>query len=390
MKKNVFIFLLVIAVFSVAFCISVPEVRAEDEAEARMLKDLLRYISSSEMMYSDFLWALDYIDKFDREKSWESLQLARASISIATLHIEKHKFPALEMTADDERKFMKQGIDVTFLTDADSVFKAEQTALKNTCINLNNSTMYEIFFKEDWEICMRNAANRRKEMEYDLQYLANMADWVLTSLNNPATTKRFNSFLEKLSPKTHARQRKKNATLKNIEADANTLSKKIEELVADDNKIVGAESNRLNIMKYALEKKDLKLIGTPMKISNMPPLIHRPKWFNNKDRNIYYFWKDSNGKSNIPDTCTKLERVPDSCQIRINNVSLSQVKDYQKELEDEGLRCYGSKDEGKKLTLLYKVKGGRFSIIWENEKVIIHMNEDPVCFIPIMYLYLMR
>ena len=388
MMRKIFALLAAVAVLLTAYCVLAPEeVRAAYEPETRMTHDLLRYIYYSETMYSYVLWALDYIDKFDRERSWESLQLARASVVTAKSYIARLQLPELEMTAEDQRVFMKRGADLTHMADLSIMFKAEQNSLKNTCNNLKNSVMDEVLYtKDDWAIWMRYAANTRKLLELDIQYLANMADWVLASLNDPKLTEAFNSSLQELCPQTRARQRKKAETPKNIEASANELLNQIDKLITEYDKILGAKKNALNAMQYALEKKNAKwFTQNIVKISNLPPLVQKPKWLRNENADIHYYWKEG-GKVILPSPGTKLERVPDSCRISINGVSLAQVQDYQKKLAENGLPCSGSKNEGGKYYALYNANGGEFAIIWENDTVIMHMDEKPVCFIPYLYL----
>ena len=379
MRKNILAVLVTVMLAGEGLC-------AESTPEKRMLEDLMQYVYHCEIMYADTLWALDYIGRFDRERSWESLQLARAGVEAAKRDIERLKFPALNMTAEDHMSFMKRGIDLSFLENVDSQFEAEKTALSNTFGNLRNSVMYEaLYLKDDWAICMCSTENTRKTTECYLQYLANTADGVLTNLNDPAMTAEINSLLAKHYPGTHARQRKKAESPKDIEASINALLNQIEKLYMEDAKILGAKLNALNAFKYALEKKNAKwFTQNILKISNLPPLVQMPGWFVSKDIDIHYYWKEG-GKVKIPSPNTKLERVPDGCKITINGVSLPQVQDYQKKLAENGLPS-ASKEEGGKYYAICNVNGGGFAIIWENDTVNILMDEKPVCFIPYLYL----
>ena len=343
-----------------------------DQSETRMLNDLLGYIYQSELIYSNLQWVLDYFEKFERERNWETLQLARASLAIAKSDTAKHSLPALEMTIEDQKELMKHGIDVNFLADLDLHFTANKTSLINTFKNLTNAIMYEVFLRDDWEICVQHLGNLRKITNCYMQYSANMADWVLTSISNSATTEKFNCLLERYCPQTY--QRKNPSTLEDIEASTNKILDQIEILVMEETKILGAKKNKLNFMKYAIEKGNLELITT--KISDMPPVILSPKWFDFND--VYYFWEQE-----TPKPRTKLERVPDSCLIIINDIGFDMVKTYQKDLEAKGLSCVGSKEDNKKFTILYEIGKSEFAIIWENEKVTIFMTKNPICFVPI-------
>ena len=346
-----------------------------------MLNDLLAYIYNREIICSDIKWILDSFEKFDRERTWESLQIARQDII-------KCELPALEMTQDDIKKLMNHKIDVNFLGNLGLVFKAEKTSELNTCLNLNNHIMRDVFFIDDWTISMRHAAITRQIIDYNFQYLANMADWVLTNIKNPAETKKFEILLAKYCPETRAKQRKIPDTLNNIEASAQKILDNIELLVMEQTKILGASNNRFNMLKYALGKKNLENFKQNlMTISNMPPVIFSPEWFS--DSEIFYFWRENNKIQPTPSPRSEITRIPDICRIKIKGVSLDKVKSYQQELNNNGFKSLGVKEEADKFTIFYKIQESSFAIIWEKEQVTIFMNKNPVCFMPILYLSLM-
>ena len=365
------------------------EVHAESESEKRLLNDLLGYVYSSEFICSDILWVADAFDRFDRERKWESLQLARAAVTIARTDIESFKFPDTELTANDRKDFMKRGIDINFMGNLREMFEAHRTTFKNICLNLNSSVMNDVFLKDGWKIAVRKASNDRKHMNLNLRELADMADWVLVSLNDPAITKKFNDLMKKHCPKTHAFQRKKPESPEKIEASSNEILNQYEEIISEENKITGAATNLLNFTRHAIETGDMESIRKNiMTISNMPAMIHCPSWFSNKD--IRYFWKENGKIQPSPKARTKLKRIPDICRVRIDGVSLAQVKAYQNELQSMGLPCRESTEKDGKLTLYYRAGGSEFFVIWENGKAEILMTEKPFCLIPILYLMTMK
>lgn len=385
MKKYIFAILLVMAL-----CCGLlqEECRAEDSADIRMLNDLLGYIYLDEMIYSDLSWAIEYIERFDREKSWENLLLARASLSIAKKDIAACTLPAPEMTPEDYQNLMKRGIDVSFLGMSDVSFRRYKTGLISACTNLTNGIMWGIFLKDEWDIYVRMLRNRKKETEIHIQHFADMVDWVLTSLNNPAMAKKFNTLLEKHCPETHARLRKTPKPLKTIEAESHANIEQLKAVVMEESKIVGAMQQRLNFINDTVEKNALALLyrENRMTISNMPPVVFYPEWFRNTNSNVDYLWRENGEIVMPPKSRTKLTRAPDVCRIEINDVSLDEVKVYQKYLAKMGLPCLWSKEEGGKLKLYYIVKNSNFVIFWEKRQVTIYMMDNPICFVPLLYM----
>ena len=388
MKKKIFAFVIA----ALLLFILVPEkVCAEDksdESEVRMLNDLLAYIYHREIICRDIKWILDSFEKFDRERTWESLQIARVTVQIAKEDIIKRKLPALEMTEDDMKKLINHKIDVSFLSNEALIFASEKTADINTCNGLNNHIMRDVFLKDDWAVCMRHVEVIRKLSDCNIKNLANIADFILTSINNPETTKKFNNLLAKHCPETSANQIKTPSTINDIEESTQKNLDNIDQLVMEKAKIVGAARHRLNLMIDAVEKQNFEAYKQNlMTISNMPPVIFSPEWFN--DSEIFYFWCENDKIQPIPSPRSEITRIPDICRIKIEGVSLDKVKSYQQELTNNGLMSLIA-EEANKFTIFCEIKESSFAIIWENEQVTIFMNKNPVCFMPILYLSLMK
>ena len=102
----------------------------EDTAEVRALNDLFSYVRQNEIINADIRWILDSFERFDRERSWRNLLLARASAEIAGNDIRQCSLPESEMTSEDRQELMRRNIDLSAMSGMDMSFKAEQiTAL---------------------------------------------------------------------------------------------------------------------------------------------------------------------------------------------------------------------------------------------------------------------
>lgn len=102
----------------------------EDTAEVRALNDLFSYVRQNEIINANIRWILDSFERFDRERSWRNLLLARASAEIAGNDIRHCSLPELEMTSEDRQELMRRNIDLSAMSGMDMSFKAEQiTAL---------------------------------------------------------------------------------------------------------------------------------------------------------------------------------------------------------------------------------------------------------------------
>ena len=207
-----------------------------------------------------------------------------------------------------------------------------------------------------------------------------MADYLLTSLNDSKITEKFNALLEKHCPQTHAQQRKKPESLKEIDASTAKLLDEIDDILTEDSKLVGEATHSLNMMIDAAEKGNWDPIRKNiMKIQNMPPAVLMPSWMAQAD--IHYFWKEK-----IPPARSELKELPERCYMQVDGVTLEQVKAWQDELKRGGLPCRWSGEKNNKYYISYEAGNSKFNVIWDNNKVMVLMDENPVIFIPKLYL----
>ena len=385
------IFVCVLVVLCAVLCATIymhKSALTENPAEVRALNDLLGYVYKTENIHADILWVLEEFKNFDKERSWESLQLARAALWIAKRDIEKLALPKAEMTSNDRAELMSRGIDLSFMSGSDTLFRAEQISTLNTCSNLNNGIMYSVFLNEDWEICMRHVKILERLMDRNIEYLAKTVDWVLANINKEAVRKKFNALLEKHCPLMHSYQEKNQLSREKVEAETHELLNKIEKLAVEFTQILSAEHDRVNLIKEALAKKDLSLFVKDIaEISGMPPAITSPVWFRSKDIDIYYYWKEGENIVPTPSPRAKLERVPDGCRIRVSGVALEAVKEYKQELAAAGVAMMSTSTENE---VVCQYGDNVFAVTWDNGTVTILSIDGSVCFVPRWYLPVVR
>ena len=381
------IFALVIAVVCVVVCAVMYMQQPGSEAtplEVRALNDLLAYVYQTENIYADTLWVLEAFKRFDKERSWESLQLARAALWIAKRDIEKLSLPKAEMTSDDRAELISHGVDFSFMNGSDTLFRAEQVSTLNTFSNLNNGIMDSVFLNEAWADCMSHVQILERLTERDIQYLANNVDWVLANINKESVREKFNAILEKHCPLTHAYLGKNQLSRDKIEADMNELLNQIEKLTVELTQVISAEHDRVHLIEDALAAKDLSLFADDIAaISGMPPVIAAPIWFNSKDIDIYYYWQEDGNIVPSPAPRTKLPRVPDGYRVRVSGVALDTVKAYQQELAAAALTLMKTSKENE---IACQYGDSVFAITWDNGTVTILEFEGAVCFVPRWYL----
>ena len=231
---------------------------------------------------------------------------------------------------------------------------------------------------------MRRAAVLKEQTDLYMQYNANLADWVLASLNDDETTGEFYSVMASRCPMTHAYQAEVLEDPESVEKKSALLYDQIESLNMERAELIGAHDDNWRDMKELLEKGDYAAIGENiMEISGLPATIVYPAWY--ADEDIYYYWVENGEALDMPTTKTMPDRIPDGCQIKVSNVTKEEVLEYQEELESHGITSLRSTEKDGKLSIYYEYGGSTFTLSWEEDTATIFMIENPVCLVPRWY-----
>ena len=386
MTKRIPALFLVAVILLTAVQVPVPAAaELPDEAVTRLLNDLIGFLYQEEIMCGDLQWVLDAFERFDRERSWESLLLARAQLSLAEQDIASLKMDEAAMTADDALLFLNTGIDVSFMEKSAASFQLTQSYCLNICNNLQNDIMLKMFSEEDWKIAMRFVDFVRQWTECEFQYYANMTVWTLAKIGNAEVTDPFNELLKEYCPKFYAHQAASPADEEENENASSTILRRRDELEEEYQIILGAfadRDNRLNDIidagSWELLSKDLMAIsGTPVFLS-FPPNYSTGTVFR-------YYWTENGEIIPSPVPGSVPERIPDMCTIRVEGVTLEDARNYQQLLSYEGMEPFTVTEEDSSLMLSYMYSDSLFTVAWQDQALTIRMLQNPLLLIPDWY-----
>ncbi|MBR6705695.1 MAG: hypothetical protein IKI84_03320 [Clostridia bacterium] len=355
-------------------------------ARERLLDDLLEYVSVSEKMWGGVFWLMDSFDRFDSEKSWESLQTARAALVITQRGLRDCVLPEAKMTQDDQFVFMDRGLDFSFMDYNSEMVDGDRINDLNLCENLHYSIMLGALTKDDWEICMKKIAYERKLAEYMIGYLAMTVDWVAASLDDPEACAEFDRELMEKCPMTSAYRTKEKKSPEEIEIDVDALLTEMEGFLADEAAVEGAMQHRLNVMTDLVETADLAAIEESIQpIAGMPPILPYPGWYD--DRDIRYTWMENGTEANEPEMGSDSLRMPDRMRMSMTGVGDLEYREFIKELEGIGITCTVSSGGSLMPSYDCEYDGSTFSIVRDGKSVTFVMDTDKLSFVPVWYWY---
>ena len=356
----------------------------EDPAQIRMLNDLLGVVYQGEILLTRTEWALEAVEAFDRTRTWEALQTARAALALTGRSLGRQALPEAEMTEEDWRTLMDRGLDMSHLEERDAMFHSEQDLLIRTCAALQKELTVNVFLNEDWEVTLQHARVMKDYIARSLEHQAVMTDWTLACIHDREVTEAFNALMEQWCPATHAYQAENPEDPAVFEAAAHALLSRMEDALSAVAGIAGMSRYNLNELSRLLESGDLQALeGHFLEISGLPLCLPFPSFY--RDADVYYFWTE--GEEVLPSPAPGDDlRAPDLCRIRMQDVKREDVLAYREALEQAGYPSLSlSEGEGGSLRILYALGESVFSLDWAENEVTLLMMEQPFFFAPSWY-----
>ncbi len=363
--------------------------QTQDALRDRLLSDCFDYVYAQEMIYGDVLWAIGYFEEYDRTRTWEALQKARAAASAAREDIALRKLPPSQMTADDYHALLLEGVDASYVEYAQDDFEASRTTMQNGALLMMTHLAHAVFEGNGWETSVSNAAQTRAIAQAWQQYCAWSVDWLLLELDDEERARSFGEQLELHCPTIVSMRMGDGATQDDLEAAVGQLLDGVEEALRTQSaETEGQVRADFELFADALESGDVtKGIGEIIDIDGLPLILPYPTWYGNlSDQRFYYSWTRADGTSRYARAREDIDSAPDGCAIVTPGVLREALEAYAALLASRGVECLSRKEEDGVLTLLYSCAGSQFAFMLDGDTLTTYMLEAPVLYAPTWYI----
>lgn len=390
MKRRLTAFLLaVLMAVSAGVTSAVSEGERYTQSRDRLLDDLLEYICATEQIFGGELWVIEAFDLYDADRSYENLRAAGARLFAAEQALSAASFPEMKMTKEDISFFMKMDIDVTFMNYNPWIFDSDRQSMMDSYTLMRYFFMLGSLDERDWNIGMRKLGFEKQYAEYDLRYLALMADWTMASLNDPGAREEFDRKMAERCPLTYAYRSDEPRTPEEIETETDILMTSMEEMVTEASAITGAMNDSVNRMTDLLTAEDFSAADMhAVYFADKPPVLPYPAFYTGED--FVCVWKEDGAEVSAPASGTVPLRMPDEWRISMTGVGNEEFGDYIDLLGKIGAVCVESSEEGDAQTLVYELGGSRFTIMKDGGKAVLSLGKDNLLFAPEWYWYVMN
>lgn len=379
-------------VISIFLLLAVPSVAEENSKlgtiKDRLLSDFFDYLYAEEKIFSDVLWAEDYLEQYDQARSWDRLQIARTAANAAWSDISSRELPEPGMSSDDYYELLLADMDVSFMELSADEYLHSRTLMQNTVLSMMFHLEDNVFESDGWDTTVQHAALAKECTEDYLQYCAYTVDWLLLELDDPDRADHFGAFLTEHCPFIASKRSADHVDQKTLEAATDQLLNHIEELIGSMAELTGQMNADIHLYADAVESGNATDgLGEIINIEGLPLTLPYPAW--NEDlstRRVTYYWNGEDGSMRFASAGDSLDSAPDGCVIEIPSVEREDLEEYRDYLDSVGVASLDSKEEDGSLTIYYNFSGSQFGFKWENGTITLYMFENPVCFAPVWYI----
>lgn len=364
-----------------------PAVYAEQEnpLTQRVLSDWFDYLLANEYLYGDMLWALSYVEAFQNDRTWENLQMARMALWTAERYITEREKPEETVTAAEYDQLIRDGKDVSFVQPEIGGFAENKSTTIRTCALIRGGIESDVFWEYTLSAAMTSAELAAQRYQCELGYLAATTDYLIFTLGESETTKRFDAFVQENCPRISA-LRVDGGDEETLYRTAGAYLDELEALIGEEDSNISQYQACLDLYRDAILTNSFDtLLENPVEIENLPALLPEPNWGDADVENSFYYWNAGNGSHIYPEEGQEFDKPADGFSAKIQDVTREAFLAYHDLLENSGYSREDFQDEGDALGASYSLGDAAVSFLWSDGAAIISM-EGNACFAPIWYI----
>lgn len=331
-------------------------------AETTLLSEWEAGLEAANALYGNMFWALDYIDAWTQDTTWENLALARTACILISGYLDEYEYPQLTLTDDQMAELANAGVALDVLgeyyePDADRLMMHTYFR-KHLLPGLDASAIWahELENVKDYS----TAIHAYLQTECDiLRYATN---YLCLPLYNPeegeALIRELKATYPVLFPREAVWIAEKEALEEiNVSINDETIPTVMGEMDAAILRSISRSENAVLDFKDGMKIETLSIAGAP---DTLPV----PQWYDveaagficfryNEDKTLYY---PACGDTLVRDDC--------NIYLQQTDISLEQVEAYM-----ETVSPYAQAVTRTDNSWTVQMKGYHVSVSWENQVV---------------------
>lgn len=386
MKKKLFVLILV-------FCMMIP-VFAHSEGNDAIFNELGNFLLYTDRLLEDELFAIGYVEQFDKTRTQDDLLIARCALESALREIETMEIPQMSMTDDQYFSYMLKGAEVEALSLLYENLEVIRDEKINVLTGMYETILADVYFEPALDNLMKEIPLHRMDIQYDARDCVFMTNYLLLQLKNGGNTDAFWNVIRESTAVLKGEMDEFYEDMTKVSKMAGTNLDQMEDNIDSIEVLGGFEDYFLNITIEAAETGDLSVFkNNRTEIIGETQVFPMPEWCLPTEMEYTYIFSEP-GTENlfIHSMGNEITFAPDRIKITVSDISFDDMLIYLESLiglEYNVQHELASENNEIKLYVIAEKGESSLNIIWtENTagtETVIYLMPPAASLVPYMY-----
>ncbi len=382
MKKKLFVLILV-------FCMMIP-VFAHSEGNNAIFNELGNFLLYTDRLLEDELFAIRYVEQFDKTRTQDDLLIARCAVQSALQEIEAMEIPQMSMTDDEYFSYMLKGAEVEALSLLYENLEVIRDEKINVLTGMYETILADVYFEPALDNLMKEISLHRMDIQYDARDCVLMTNYLLLQLKNGGNTDAFWNDIKESTAVLKGEMDVFYEDMTEVAKMAGTNLDQMEDNIDSIEVLGGFEDYFLNITIEAAETGDLSVfMSNRTEIIGETQVFPMPEWCLPTEMEYTYIFSEP-GTDNlyVYTMGNEITSAPDRIKITANGITLDDIQIYLDSLYYlEYNPVYEFVTEGDVVNLYLMAEKGESSlmVIWNENETVLYLMPPAASLVPYMY-----
>lgn len=375
------------------FCAMIP-LFAYSEGNDAIFNELGNYLLYADRLLEDELFAIQYVEKFNRTRTQDDLLIARCAVQSALREIRSMEIPEMSMTDDQYFSYMLEGAEVEALSLVYEYLEVIRDEKINMLTGMYHTLLADVYFEPALDNLMKDIGLHRKDIKYDARDYVLMTNYLLMQLKNGGKT---DAFWNDIKESTVVLRGEMDVFYEDKTKVAKMAGENLDQMEDNIDRIEvlgGFEDFMLNITVEAAETGDLSVFkNNRTEIIGETQVFPMPEWCLPTDMEYTYIFSEP-GTDNlfIHTMGNEISYAPDRIKIYVSDISFDDVLMYLESLiglEYNVQHELSTENETIKLYAIAEKGGCSLNIIWTEtaagSDIVLYLMPPAASLVPYMY-----
>lgn len=363
---------------------------AFSESNDAVFQELGNYLLYADRLLEDELFAIKYVEQFDKSRTQDDLLTARCAITSALNEIRHMALPEMSLSEDEYFSYMIAGAEVEALALLYENLSAIRDEKILTLTGMLDTMTLDVYFEPALDNLIEKTKRYRLDIEYDALDLVYMTNYLLLQLKDGGQT---SDFWNTISKETAVLSGYMDVFFEDISLIPEKTSENLDRMKENIDEIdvlTGFEDYFLNITFEAIEKNDLSVFkDNRTEIAGEGTVFPFPEWEKMPEAEYQYIFSEpETGNLFLHSMGQEILMPPDRIKITVPGITIDDMQMYLDSLTLlEYNPVYEFSSEGDVLTLYLMAEKDEsmLMVIWNKTETLLYLQPPVISLVPYMY-----